>query len=189
MLKIVDMKEYKTPLLYFAIFAIISNIQILNLENKHDNLYKGLEEIEATGTVVSDLKETEYRYIYEIKIENINKETKYKETCLLLYTPKTNKLKYGDKIYLTGIYKEATKATNYKCFDYREYLKQKNIYGTVTSKNVKLIQENNLNQILILFNNLKQKIKSNITKSIGEEANIAIGILLRRHFKNFRRDN
>lgn len=169
----------KISIICFMIFATISNIQILRLETKHENLYKELDEIEAIGTVISDLKETEYRYSYEIKIESINKDMKYKGTCLLLYTPKTEKLKYGDKIYLAGNYKKAAKATNYKCFDYKEYLKEKNIYGNVTSKDIKVIQNDNLNPVLIFFKNLKQKIKINLRESIGEEGDIATGILLR----------
>lgn len=179
----------KISIICLMIFATISNTQILRLETKHENLYKGLDEIEVIGTVNSNLKETEYRYSYEIKVESINKETKYKGTCLLLYTPKTKKLKYGDKVYLTGNYKKAAKATNYKAFDYKEYLKEKNIYGTITSKDIKVLQNDNLNPVLIFVNNLKQKIKINLRESIGEEGDIAIGILLRRHFKNFRRNN
>lgn len=181
-MKILPMKNLKSTLICIIIFGTISNIQILKLENKHNNLYNQLEQIEVIATVTSDLKETEYRYSYKIKIESINKETKYKGTCLLLYTPKTEKLEYGDKIYLTGSYKKAAKATNYKAFDYREYLKEKNIYGIVTSKDTKILKKDNLNSILICFNNLKQKIKSNLKESIGEEANLAIGILLRRYF-------
>lgn len=175
--------------MYFTIFAISSNIQILYLENKHENLYKDLEEVQIICTVVSDKKETDYKNSYEIKVESLNHETKYKGTGLILYVPKTTNLQYGDKISINGNYEEAQSATNYKAFDYREYLKEKNIYGIVSSKNVKVIKQDNLSSILILFNNLKQKIKSNLKESIGEEANITIGILLRRYFKYFRRNN
>ena len=70
--RIIDLnliKEYKFFIIAFFIFLIISNTQINFLENKHRSLYQQIkdsktEEIEVTGTVISDRKETTYKARY-----------------------------------------------------------------------------------------------------------------------------
>ena len=94
---------------------------------------------------------------------------------------KEENLEYGDKIHILGTYDEAKCATNYKLFDYKEYLKEKNVYGIVKADKVQVIEKDNLNNIFILLNNLREKIKINLKEIIGEEANVTIGILLRRY--------
>lgn len=56
------------------------------------------EKIEAEATVVSNKQEKEYKNIYKIKIEKINKNKKYENICLYLSANKKIKLMYGDKI-------------------------------------------------------------------------------------------
>lgn len=168
----------------FSIFAIISNTQILYLENKHETLYKNLEEVEIIGTIISDKEETEYKAKYTIKVERLNGSKKYAGTCLLVYTEKNTDLKYGDKITINGIYEEASKATNYGAFDYKEYLKEKNIYGIVNVEDIETIKSKNLNIMLIAFNNLRNTIKTNLQEILDEDSSIAIGIILRRYFWN-----
>lgn len=65
-------------------------------------------------------------------------------------------------------------ATNYKAFDYREYLKTKYIYGSVNLEDgLKVSEKTYLNLLLIFSNNLKNKIESNLEEILGENANIA----------------
>lgn len=148
----------------FLIFALISNIKITKVENNHNNLYKGLEDVEIIGTIISDKKETNYKASYTVKVESINEEIKFKETNLLIYTSKNVNLSYGDKVILNGTYEQAKGATNYKAFDYREYLKEKNIYGILNVDKVQIIKKDNLNCILVLFHNIKNKVKLNLKK-------------------------
>ena len=182
-------KKVLVPLLLFIIFSIISNIQINNLEKKHDNLYKNIEDVKIVGTIISEKRETEYKASYTIKVETINNNTKFENTKLLIYIPKNVMLDYGDKAVLDGSYEKAKEATNYKGFNYREYLKQKDIYGIAKVENVEIIKKDNLNKIQLNINKIRNKIKSNLKQILGEEANVTIGILLRRYFGNSRRNN
>ena len=174
-------KKYKFLILSFIVFAIISNIQILNLENKFNTLYKNIEDVNIIGTVISDRKETTYKASYTIALESLNNSLKFKGTNLIIYVSKEDYLSYGDKIFAKGIYEEASSSTNYRAFDYREYLKSKNVYGTVNAESTKIIKKNNASFIALLINNIRNKIKENLKEAIGEEADIAIGILLRRY--------
>ncbi len=49
----------------------------------------------------------------------------------------------------------------------------------------KALESNNLNFILISFNNLRTKIKENLREILSDESEVAIGILLRRYIRNF----
>ena len=55
------------------------------------------------------------------------------------------------------------------------------MYGIVKADKVQVIEKDNLNNIFILLNNLREKIKINLKEIIGEEASVTIGILLRRY--------
>ena len=143
-------KKYKLYLILFTIFILISNLQIKSSENKFNSLYSNLEKIEVTGIIVSSSKETNYKKSYEIKVLCINGDTKYKNTKLLVYIDKSLNLEYGKKVKLTGDYKKAADSTNYKTFSYKNYLKTKNIYGTLTAdKNIEVSKENYLNPLFI----------------------------------------
>lgn len=165
--------KYKFYIISFIIVAVISNIQILTLENKYNNLYQGIENVKVVGTIISDKKETSYKASYTIEVESVNSSNIFKGTNLIIYVPKSNKLEYGDKIILNGIYQKASTARNYKAFDYREYLKIKNVYGIVNVEEVKVIQKNNLNFVMMGINHLRQKIKSNLREILGEESKLA----------------
>lgn len=182
-------KSFIIGIMTYSIFATISNIQIMDLESKYDSLYKDVEEIKVIGTVISKRDETTYKAKYTIKVETVNDNIKYNGTNLIIYVTKDKILEYGDKVYISGTYEEASSATNYKLFDYKEYLKEKNTYGIVTAETVEIIEKENLNIIIMLFNNIREKIKLNLEKVIGEEAQVTIGILLRRNRRNFRRNN
>ena len=169
---------------------IIASIQTIYLNNKYDTLYKPFEEQEIllVGTICSDIRETDYKYSVTIKIDNVNKNNKYKNTKLILSIKKSkngddlNKIKYGNKIILTGTYEKPTGQRNYKGFSYKNYLKTKQIYGIVNIENltnVKVIKANNLNILQIQVNKLSEKLKQNLKQILPEEtASLAQGILL-----------
>lgn len=96
--KIKSLEKYKLYILLFIISIIFSNIQIGYLENKFNTLYLGIENIDIKGTIISDAKYTKYRTSYIIKVQSINGNTKYKNTCLNLYLKDNQNLKYGEKI-------------------------------------------------------------------------------------------
>lgn len=177
---ILKSKNFKLNIIIFIVFSTISNFQTLYLENKHDTLYKDLEETKVIGTIISEKEETSYQLKYTLKVEEVNGSDKYKGTYLILYTEKENSFEYGDKIQVLGKYEKAKGATNYNLFDYKEYLKEKNIYGIIRAENIKVINKDNLNKILLFFNDIREKTKENLREIVGENSSIVIGILLRR---------
>ena len=59
------------------------------------------ENITITGTVCSQIKETDYKYSVNIKLEN-----KLKLTVYIDKRENVSKLEYGNKISVTGTYKK-----------------------------------------------------------------------------------
>ena len=184
--KLSNYKKYRIYILCFIIFAIISNFQVNILENKFNNLYGGISETKIVGTIISDRKETSYKVNYMVRVESINSNNKFKGTNLIIYMPKKEKLEFGDKIIINGVYEKASTAKNFKAFDYREYLKTKNVYGVVNAEEVRVIKKNNLNFILIGVNNLKTKIKFNLIDILGKEAEITERYSSWRHIRDIR---
>lgn len=171
-IKLQKLKTYKFCILSFIIFAIISNIQITILESKFDNLYNGLENIQCIATVISGGKETSYKASYTVKVESINDDKKYEGTNLIIYTSKSKKLEYGEKIIIEGTYTKAKAVTNYKAFDYREYLKTKNVYGILNVKNISTLKKNNLDFISMKVNEIRTNIKENLQEILGKESEV-----------------
>lgn len=99
--KIVKLEKYKTNIVLFIVFMIISNIQTLYLENKFSTLYQDNQEIELIGIITKEGEEKEYKTEYEIKVESINGDKKYKNTKLILYVKNKQKIEYGQKVKLT----------------------------------------------------------------------------------------
>ena len=166
--------------LVITITLIISIINIKYLNNKYKKIYELDEkEIEVIGTICEEIKETKYKYTITIKLEG-----KYKNVKLILNIKKgkgkDNNFKYGNKIKVKGIYNKPVGRRNYKGFNYEEYLKTKGIYGNVNvSKEIKVLKKRNLNIILIIINNISNKMKINLRKILPVEiAGLATGILL-----------
>ena len=177
----------RKKLIIFIIPCLIASIYTSYLEKQYQTKYKNItEEITVVGTIISNAEEKEYSYQYKLKVEKLIYQEKEQKQCkstqvlLKIKKVKNNKtLNYGDKILLNGEFELAEEARNYGGFDYREYLKTKNIYGIITSKNTKLIKEKNENIINILANETATKIKENIKKILPEkQANLLTGILI-----------
>ncbi len=189
-LKLLSIKRYKryvkliitkNVIVVFFISSIVSNLLVIVLNNKYDNLYNNIEnEAKIIGTICSNKEEKEYRNKYKIKIETINNDIKYKNTYLILNISKDNKLEYGDKIEVNGEFIKPNTQRNYKGFNYKEYLKTIKVYGTLNSKsNAKVIKKRNLNVIFMKSNDVFLKIKDNIEKLYPKEkSSILLGIML-----------
>ena len=103
-------KKLKKVLLITMLCIItisISTIRTSYLENKFDKLYsdfymQNTVEVGYTAQIVSIEKESQYYYNYIIKIINIDNNTKYRNTNILLKAKKNKnnviQLKYGDII-------------------------------------------------------------------------------------------
>ena len=92
------LKEIRKYIIISLIFAIVSNIQIMYLENRFNTLYINIKETKLVGIITSIPKETEYRNSYTLKVQSINGDEKYKNTNLIIYTKKDIKLEYGKKV-------------------------------------------------------------------------------------------
>lgn len=174
--------KYKQIIILILIFFIISNTQIKQLNKKYDTLYNNLEEVKIVGTIVSGPQEKEYKTVYKIKVETINRDKKYKNTYLFLNVKNSSKqeIKYGDKITFNGTFTKPQTKRNYKGFDYKEYLKTIKVYGSVTlDSEVRVIKKNNVNLIFIFIFKIKQIIKNNVTELLPKEtSSIVLGIIL-----------
>ena len=179
-IKIFCTKKY---IILFLIFFIISFIKITHLEKQFNEKYKNIQgEIQLIGTIISNPIEKENSKVYTLKVEEIDTNKSYKNTKLRLYVKNGKNLKtykYGDEIQLLGEFEEPEIQRNTGGFDYKAYLKAKNIHGIIRAKETKLIKENNETFINTIVNNIANKIKQK-TKTLlpKEEASILIGILI-----------
>ena len=163
----------KKIILIFFISTIISILYTISVNNKYEKFYNKIpENIRTIATVVGEAKETEYYYSYEIKIN---------QKRFIMYVKKNNpeKLKYGMEIILEGKYIEPTEDRNYKGFNYKEYLKTKKIYGSFKAEKISVIKENNVNFILRISNNTRNKVIEIAKKILPKEtSSLLIGILI-----------
>lgn len=169
-------------ILIIILSAIISNLYFIFINQKYETFYKNISEnIQTTATVVSEAKETDYYYSYEIKVEGKK---------LILYVKKSypQKLKYGMWISLEGTYQEPQEATNYKGFNYKEYLKTKKIYGSIKANEIIIIKENNVNIILKLFNNARNKIIKTAENILPQETSGLVTEILIGEKKNIEKE-
>lgn len=164
--------------LVIGLTILISYSQVIYLNNKYQKIYEysKYENIKLVGTVCSQIEETDYKYIVRVKL---NKNIK-----LILQIKKDEeelkKLDYGNKIIFIGKYEEPTDRRNYKGFSYKDYLKTKEIYGIVKADGeIQVIKSKNVNLLLLVINNISEKIKQNLEKILPEETlGLAEGILL-----------
>lgn len=158
--------------------ALIGNTQVLYLKNKYLEIYKDDKSIiSATAVVIKGPSEGEYNYKYTVKART----GKYKNKKFIVYINKKNKklLEYGDLIEIKGEYSAPEVARNYKGFDYSQYLKTLNIYGTIKVEESKIINKNQLSPILISINNIKEKMIDNANRNMPKRtANFLLGILI-----------
>lgn len=158
--------------------ALIGNKQVLYLKNKYLEIYKDDKSIiSATAVVIKGPSEGEYNYKYTVKART----GKYKNKKFIVYINKKNKklLEYGDLIEIKGEYSAPEVARNYKGFDYSQYLKTLNIYGTIKVEESKIINKNQLSPILISINNIKEKMIDNANRNMPKRtANFLLGILI-----------
>ena len=156
--------------------CLLSCLQINNLNNKYNKMYKlDDENIAINGTACSQIKETDYKYSTNIKLEN-----KLKLTVYIDKKEDVSKLEYGNKISVIGTYKKPTERRNYKGYDYMKYLKTKKICGSlIVDGEVKLIKTKNINPIFTIINKLSLIFKQNLKKLLPkQEAELEQGILL-----------
>ena len=167
----------KKVILIILLSSIISNTILLKQNKRYESLYFGIEDVKVVATVISNVKEKDFKNVYKIKVEDVNGNHKFKNTYLYLNVKKNVRIfKYGEKIKISGIFEEPSKKRNYKGFNYKEYLKTLNIYGTINSKNLEKIEDAK-NNIFKISNDIFLAIKKNIHKNFDKKtSNIIMGI-------------
>lgn len=193
--KVVKLKKYiykyvkimikKETIIIFILSCIVSNINVIYLNNKYSKLYSNIKgENTVVCTIVGDKKTYKYKIGYKVKVEEINKDRQYKNTYLFLYCyneyDKLN-LNYGDKIELKCEYIKPEIQRNFKGFNYSEYLKTKKCYGIIKIKNskIKKIKESNLNFVMMLANKTANTFYNKSNNILpAKTSNLLIAILI-----------
>lgn len=172
-------KQWIAFLALILIGCIYINVLDDNYKAKYENMP---EKISIKAIIISEPIDKEYKNTYTIKVEEINDNKKYKNTKLLLDIKKNDlqvEPQFGDEIEITGELKKPSSARNYKGFDYKQYLKSKKIYGTITAESYKIVDNNKVNCIDNVINAIHKNMKNNMNKILDkEEAALCVGILL-----------
>ena len=165
----------KIVIILLIIAGVIYNITLVL---SFDKKYPEETEFKAVVKIISMKTEKERSNAYTVKIINSNIE-RAKNTKIILYTSKNEELKYGDIVEISGDFSKADVARNYKGFNYRNYLKQNKIYGSIYSKTTKKLGHKS--SLIEEIYDLKIKLYGVLEKLYKEDTTAFLkGILLRR---------
>ena len=157
-------------IIILLLFVILSFIYVDILENEYNRIEN--KQIEEKAVIISDIQEKEYKYIYEAKFLKNNK----KVLISIKKSQQIDKINYGDLIYLEGKLEIPKIATNYKGFNYRQYLKTQKIQGIVIADNVKILKAKYKNNLIY---QIQKKIKAIIKEKLpSETGDLLLAILL-----------
>ena len=174
--KLISIKRYfryaklfftKKVLIIIVISSIISNSIVLYKNKQYNDFANSLnmQEIQLKAKVISNEKLNQFNKTYIISSNNKK---------FYLSINKNAKIQYGDYIQVKGVLSKAKARTNYKGFDYKEYLKSQGIYGTIKSNEVQIISKKRK-----FFNQIFLKIKILIQRDFEKEiSNILLGTIL-----------
>ena len=174
----------KVLCIILTIISIIGYFQVSMLNNNYELILSQIPtKISIQGKIVSNKIEKDYKYTYTIKVSKINGKRLEKELKFILNLKKNKVNKkmpeFGDFIELSGEVSKPQSARNYKGFDYKQYLKSKNIYGTIDTENYKIIANNSVNKFSTFVNKVQNNMKKNMLKILKqEEGALCIGILI-----------
>ena len=149
------------------------------LEKKYDTIYEAKGEIEEHCIVIAEKEPKEYKDLYKVKIVN-SKNSARNGTKLYIRVNKKANIEVGDMLLINGTYLEPDVARNERGFNYKEYLKTLEIYGTVEINHYKVIKKGRINKLILYTARLKEILKSNISKVIkkAENKNLLIAMIL-----------
>lgn len=151
------------------ICLIISITYVDFLEKRYSNVND--MPIKEMVTIISDIKEKEYKKVCTAKITKNNRK-------VLINIKKSQNiptLKYGDLIYIEGNFESPEEARNYKGYNYKQYLKTKKIIGSVELKKIQILKSGNSNIIFIIQKHIENIINEALP---GEEGKLLLAILL-----------
>jgi competence protein ComEC len=150
----------------FLIVALISSLGFLYInvkENQFNNLPSEVD-IQENFRIVSLTEEGEYKNLYIAKSEVDGRKVK------LYISKKMDELSLGSIYQVTGTFTKADEARNEGCFNYRNYLKQKNICGIVNATNINFVESRK--SLITIGLKLQDKaskiIKNSYTNNVSE---------------------
>ena len=176
--------KFYNKYIIFVCILLIGCIYVKMLDKNYEEKYLDVSDtINIKAIVISEPEDKEYKYTYTVKVDEINKNKKYKNTKLILDINKKNLQgnmpQYGDAIIVTGKFEKPNSARNYKGFDYKEYLKSQKIYGMVSCDKYEIISNKRINIFSNFIHSIRQNIKTNMHKILNEEeAALCVGILI-----------
>ena len=152
-------KQVKKYLIVLAIVFTLLGIIVAILENNKYNDLENVEVFSGHGVIVDFEKSTDYKNVYLLKD---------KKVYYLLYTPKSIDLKSGQSIYYEGEFSLPDKARNEYGFNYREYLKQRKIAGSIKTQKLNVLENKGNPRYKII--GLKSGLRKFFKKSFSDEA-------------------
>ena len=168
----------------YVCISVVGIMQIHILENNYNGISSKIpEEVTIKALITSNANEKEYKYTYTVTVSEINGK-KLEKSIQLMLNIKKNKIKkdapkFGNIVEITGTYEEPNTARNYKGFDYRQYLKSRNIYGTIDCEKYEIIATNKINVASNIVNYVQNNIKENMFNILDEEQSaLCVGILI-----------
>ncbi len=174
-----NLKSNKYKIVVFTIMLLLGYVymsQISINKNKMEKKIITLEEKESIiiyGNVCSNIKKGEYKDSFYINVEKTNvnnKEFNIKNIKLNIYIKDSDKydIMQGDYIKVVGKFDTISSYNNFGIFNYKQYLKRKNIYGNIQCSNLTVVKRSKSKVTYIRFkliNYIKKKIKDNIQNS------------------------
>lgn len=167
----------KKTIIIIVVSSFISNFIVIQKNNYYDSIYNTPQNVKIIAKVKELVEKSDYQNKYIINTNQING----KDICVDLFLLVDNKenYNYGDLVEIKGEYQAPKTQRNYGGFNYREYLKTQEIYGTVKSINCKVIQEHNGFDMGKILYNWRENIKNNAKKYLDNETySIYLGIIL-----------
>ena len=187
-LKLISIKRYlryvkliinSKTLILIILMSIISNIIINTKEQIYENIYKSEKKAEIVCLVIGNKEEKEYYNRYKIKVIESKTNNKFKNKIFYIQIKNKTKteIKYGDILKINGTYEKPEEKRNYGGFDYKNFLKTKNIYGNIIVENSEKIKQKK--NLFYYINEITETIKNKIDESFEQSvATMLEGILL-----------
>lgn len=178
-------------ILIFIITSFITFLVVKKTEQKYIDIQKILEKEEQISILgrIEKIEDKEYEKIYTVQIQKIikkKKQIKTKKIKIYVHDKKRNKeIEIGDIINVKGKFEIPEGKKNYGGFDYNQYLKTKNIIGSVEANTMQKINEfsksnpNIITSLQIKAFRFSQNIQDKINKILPSEiSSILIGLIL-----------
>ncbi len=156
-------------------------LYVRNKKDEYVDIYtymESCESIKLKGKIVSNKEERKYKDVYKIKIDS-TKKLKGKTFYCYINKKIKNEIEYGDYVEIEGKFQRPSTQRNSKGFDYSNYLKTKNIYGTINISDIKVEEKINKHSIFKYINMFKLKIKDASGQIEGKDRQgIFLGLIL-----------